>query len=814
MQTISLNGSWEFRAAASGAWMPAEVPGTVYGDLLRTGQMQDPFVGDRELQAMEQMEQDFLYRRDFMVPETFLRAESVLLRCEGLDTVADIRVNGAPVGHADNMHRTWEFDVKAQLHAGQNRIEVHFFSPLQYIRQAYAQQPADGCGECTTGFATLRKAHCQFGWDWGPRLPDAGIWRSICLVGIEQARLRTVQIEQYHKENEVRVCMTPDVQVVESAAELCCRVQVTAPDGSCRQAARQGDGWQITIPQPQLWWPNGLGEHPLYTVEVILEDKTGRELDRWCRRIGLRTMEVRREPDAWGESFAHCVNGVPFFAMGADYIPEDSILGRRSAERTEQLLRDCALAHYNVIRVWGGGCYPDDWFFDLCDELGLVVWQDFMFACAVYNLTPAFEENILAELRDNITRIRHHACIGLFCGNNEMEMFVQKGFWVRQPRQMADYIKMYEYLFPRLVKELAPQIFYWPASPSSGGSFDDPNAADRGDVHYWDVWGGDKPFSDYQNYYFRYLSEFGFESFPCRRTIGAFAAPEEQNAFSYVMEKHQRKAGANGKIVSYLSQSYLYPHSFDMLIYASQLLQAEAVGYGVEHLRRNRGRCMGAVYWQVNDCWPVASWSSIDYFGRWKALHYFAGRFYAPVLLSVEVHTALTDNKDVNQECLAKEKTARINLSNETFRKQTGTVVWEVCRADGQVVETGRVPAAVEPMSAQWIQTLHCDRYSLREHYLHCRFEDEEGAVLSQTTQLFCPPKYFRFTDPQLTVSLEENAVVVRAARFAKAVWIDDPDNDLLLQDNYFDMQPGERRVPILRGTPKNLRVFSVYDIR
>ena len=379
---------------------------------------------------------------------------------------------------------------------------------------------------------------------------------------------------------------------------------------------------EMLIENPRLWWPNGYGEQNLYSVLVRLL-KNEEEVDTWEKRIGLRTLTKKTTKDEFGEYFAHEVNGVSFFAMRADYIPEDCILGRCSEMRTRQLLTQCKEANFNVIRVWGGGHYPFDGFWDICDELGLVVWQDFMFACALYDLTEEFEENVRRELIDNIRRIRSHPSLGLWCGNNEMEMFTDTEIWGCTPRQKADYIKLYEYIIPKILKEEDPYTFYWPASPSSGGSFDNPNDENRGDVHYWDVWHGNKPITEYRKFYFRYVSEFGFQSFPSIKTVETFTEKEDRNIFSYVMEKHQRNSTANGKIMNYMEQTFLYPSDFDTLLYASQLLQAEAMRYGVEHFRRNRGRCMGAIVWQLNDCWPVASWSSIDYYGRWKALHYY-----------------------------------------------------------------------------------------------------------------------------------------------------------------------------------------------
>ena len=653
MEVFTLNGAWVLDIPGSAfPRVSATVPGSVYHDLLTAGQIPDPFYRDNENEALKIMDNDFVYSRSFTVPASLLENDAVVLRCDGLDTLATVTVNGTVVGTAKNMHRTYEFDVKGVLQAGENTISVKFDSPTRYIKEAYAQSRADGSSDAMVGFPLIRKAHCMFGWDWGPRLPDAGIWRDIRILGIKTARIRDVYVVQHHESGKVTLEVSTHVTEITGSAPV--SVKVTAPDGKVFTA--QGEHALIEIENPQLWWPNGLGQQPLYQVEVTL----GEGLDSWCKRVGLRTLTVTRKKDQWGESFSHCVNGVNVFAMGADYIPEDNLLPRVNPERTRRLLEDAKAANMNCIRVWGGGYYPEDYFYDTCDELGLLVWQDFMFACAVYNLTEDFEENIRAEFVDNIRRLRHHASLALWCGNNEMEQFVAVGEWVSSLAQKADYIKMYEYILPKVLKEEDPQTFYWPASPSSGGSFDEPQDPNRGDVHYWDVWHGLKPFTDYRNYLFRYVSEFGFQSFPCMETIESFTAPEDRNVFSYVMEKHQRNASANGRIVSYLSQMYLYPSELTNLVYASQLLQAQAMQYGVEHWRRNRNdeRCMGAVVWQLNDCWPVASWASIDYYGRWKALHYYEKRFFAPVLISCHEEGILSQNTNVNAEPFDLKKTA------------------------------------------------------------------------------------------------------------------------------------------------------------
>ena len=813
MKKLSLNGAWtlEIPGSAFGA-VPSTVPGSVYHDLLSAGCIEDPFWRDNETDALKLMDNEFVYTRRFDADAELLASERVLLRCEGLDTLAEVRVNGALAGTADNMHRTWEFDVKALLRQGDNDIAVRFSSPTKYIKEAYALSRADGSSDAMVGFPLLRKAHCMFGWDWGPRLPDAGIWRPMELLGIDTARIRDVLILQDHAEAPERVTLTVQTHLDRlSAGDAAVAVTVTGPDGET--FIGEGENCSITVNEPKLWWPAGFGDQPLYRVEVTLL-KDGAELDRSEKRIGLRTMTVTRKKDEWGESFSHCVNGVDIFAMGADYIPEDNLLPRVNPERTRKLLTDARAANMNCIRVWGGGYYPEDYFYDICDELGLLVWQDFMFACAVYNLTDEFEANITAEFVDNVRRLRHHPSLALWCGNNEMEQFVAQGEWVSSKRQVADYIKMYEYVIPKVLKAEDPQAFYWPASPSSGGSFDEPWDPNRGDVHYWDVWHGLKPFTDYRNYLFRYVSEFGFQSFPCKETIESFTLPEDRNIFSYVMEKHQRNASANGKIVSYLSQMYLYPRDMDTLIYASQLLQAQAMQYGVEHWRRHRGRCMGAVIWQLNDCWPVASWSSIDYFGRWKALHYYAKRFFAPVLISCHEEGVLSQNTNVNAEPFALKKTARLNVSNETRAPFTGTVRWSLRRPDASVIKEGVETVHVPALEALWLDELDFSDEDTHGVYFAYALQDEAGEPVGEGTVLFCAPKHFRFADPALTVRREGDEIIVAAKAYARSVEIL-AGADTVLSDNYFDMNGGERRVKIVRGEPGEvITARSVYNIK
>ena len=791
MVELLLNGQWQMKAIHNDTWMTTSVPGSVMTTLLEHDKIDDPFYRDNEDQSREILKHDYEYMRDFEVPSELMRQDHIVLRCEGLDTLSHIFINNDKVASTDNMHRTYELDIKPFIKEGHNTIHITFNSPIAYIEEKHAEQPLDGVEHAMEGYQYMRKAHSMFGWDWGPKIPDIGIWRDMMIVGWEDTRIADVYVHQDHQSD----CVDLNVHVkVDKSNDdsLDFEVAITSPSGErIQQQLKSEDAKEainLTIDQPQLWWPNGYGDQALYHVEVIVKSNNN-TLDAHSFNIGLRTIDIRHEPDEWGKSFEFIVNGIAIFGMGANYIPEDSLLPRTSRKRTERLIKDSVEANFNMIRIWGGGYYPDDYFYDLCDQYGLIVWQDFMFACSVYDLTPKFEETIRQEVIDNMRRIRHHASLGLWCGNNEVEEGWEHWGWPKRSKFRTHYLKLFEIVLPELVEKYDPQTFYWPSSPSSGGAFDRPRDPNIGDVHFWEVWHGLKPFTEYRKFHFRFCSEFGFQSFPSLKTIKTFTKPEDRNIFSYVMEKHQKNDGANGTILTYLSDTFLYPKDFDSLLYTSQLLQGEAIKYGVEHWRRNRGISMGSIYWQLNDCWPVASWSSIDYFGRWKALHYFAKRFYAPVLLSIK-----------------EEGTgAELHVTNETRESVAATVVWKLRSNDGEVLKSGQVTQDIEPLTADKLESLSFADVLVgdqkRETYLEAVLQ-LDGKVDSSTTVLFTQPKHFTFLDPTLECDVKEEAdqfvVTVTADAFAKYVALDLKTADCKFSDNYFDVSP---------GTPKTVTV-------
>lgn len=732
---VELGGTWKVTSSC-GQWnFDMAVPGSVFAELEKLGAFgeEGAFWRENNRRGQDLAERDFTLSRAFEIPPDFPldeRRDSLWLECDGLDTIAEVRINGTPAGNADNMHRRWRFPVGCHLNPGTNEISVTFSNSLEYCRAKAANRPLWQTYEnnpelAAPHFNQIRKSHCSYGWDWGPVVPDVGIWREIRIVAYRDWRLDSVSVRQNHQpDGSVALEIMPEIEpatasrheylklpysLLEAEAyEAGYRVTGTLihPDGAVQlfSLARE-EPLLLDIANPRLWWPAGLGEQPLYDLSVTLTDGEGTEVDRKDMKIGLRTLTVRREKDEWGESFEFVCNGLPFFARGANYIPEDVFLSRVAPSRTRRLLEDCVRANFNAVRVWGGAVYPPDSFYQSCDELGLVVWQDLMFACAVYDARdPAFLENICEEVRDNVRRLRHHPSLGLICGNNEMEWAFVSWNFPHTEAQKSEYLLQYQVKFPEILASEAPQTFYWPASPSSGGDFAEPNAPDRGDCHYWEVWHGFKDFHDFTRHYFRFMSEFGFESYPDLKTVESFTAPEDRIQGSPVLEDHQRCVLGTAKLSAYLARYFRSPRDFSSLVAVSQINQAEAIRTGIEHWRRNRGRCMGSIYWQLNDNWPVNSWSSVDSAGRWKLLHYAVKRAYAPILASVEAllpEPAIPTLAHIEAHPPADSPRVAIHVSNESRNTAAGQLSWTLVTTDGTTLDSGVSDISVPAFSSK-----------------------------------------------------------------------------------------------------------------
>jgi beta-mannosidase len=822
MRIQSLAGTWAFCRAGTEEWQPASVPGGVHTDLLAQGYIPDPFEADNEKRLQWVAESDWIYRRRFSCPPELLAEENVFLVCEGLDTLATLALNGHELGHTENMFRRYEWDVKSFLDAkGDNELTIAFCSPVRYAAERQAIRPLPGVAQAIPGGPHLRKAPCQFGWDWGPQLPPIGIWKDTRLEGYSEARLAEIHLRQDHSAGKVTV----EARVtIEHWGEmpLSARVHITTPNGEIieSEAAITGQGHavlKVPIPNPELWWPNGYGGQPLYQVEVsLIRDDRSNEglLDQRRYQLGLRTIELRQEHDQWGRSFVFVVNGVPVLCKGSNWIPADSFPTRITHARLECLIRSAAETHQNMLRVWGGGLYEEERFYDLCDRYGILVWQEFIFSCSIYPLDDHdFLENVRMEVLQNVRRLRHRASLVLWCGNNEMEQGWVEWKWDRPELQdlKAAYDQFFHHTLPAWCQAEDPDHPYWPSSPSSDTPFLDPNGQRQGDTHYWDVWHKGKPFTSYRDQYPRFMSEFGFQALPPLATIRTYADEADWNMTSYVMEQHQKNASGNSLMVRQMLDTFRLPKDFASLVYLSMALQAEGIRYGVEHWRRHPDRVAGILYWQLNDCWPVASWSSLDYFGRWKALHYAARRFYAPIMLSIE-------DKAPEQS---------VYISNDGLEPWEGAVNWSLETLEGEVMTSGRAPVKVAPQASTPVCKLDFSDQITYDNLRKLVFISElyQGdQFIARQMAHFVPIKHLALTDPAIAVNLQcqDGTLVVELKSHSLALLVEVSliGADVVFSDNYFNLPVG-RSVQISCPLPagwtvskaqKEIRICSVYD--
>ncbi|HLP08082.1 MAG TPA: glycoside hydrolase family 2 protein [Opitutaceae bacterium] len=798
MKTLPLaSASWKFRdATRRSAWRAAVVPGCVHTDLLRHGLIPDPFWGTNEEQLQWIGEHEWEYRASFAVPAELLAEEVVELAADGLDTLATVTLNGHEVARTENMFIGYRWDVKPLLRAGRNELTIRFGSAPEYIRTMRPEhRPPVEFNDPVGGCTRIRKQQCQFGWDWGPRFITAGIWRDLRLEAWTVNSVESVIVTQQHgADGGVTLLLVPALAREDEAAF--CRWEL-ALHGA---VVATGEGAEVAVPRPQLWWPAGQGAQPLYTlaVEVIAGD--GRVIGTWARRIGLRTVVLDRHADEWGESFQFVVNGRPVFAKGANWIPAHSFVAGLTRADYARDLRAAALANMNMIRVWGGGIYESEDFYDLCDVLGLLVWQDFMFACTLYPADEAFLASCRAEAAYQVRRLRHRASLALWCGNNELYGCNAHNL-PAGGRALADYEVLFHHELPEVLAATDTVTPYWPSSPWRGDkAVDHAAGVARGDTHFWDVWHARKPVKDYELYPFRFVSEFGMQSFSSRETQDTFAAAADNNVFGRTMTAHQKNRYGNQVILDYVSRQYRFPKDQDSLLFLSQLNQADCMQVGVEHYRRNVPRCMGALYWQLNDCWPVASWSSIEFTGRWKALHFVARRFFAPALVCAHVpgeETTITGNY---RRTTVRE--VHLHTVYDAPQPAAGALRWRLCHLDGRTLLKGAQKVALRHGESVKQRTLDLAA-AMEKHgrdHLYLRIELViGGAVASEEVVFLTAPRFVDLPRGKTKVGVKRLGPKRARLTFTSAVFqhrfaFELPGLAHTASDNYFALFPGEPR--------------------
>jgi beta-mannosidase len=826
----TLDHGWQFRqitpTSKEADWLPATVPGDVHLDLLANKKIPDPFFRDNESKLQWIENESWEYRLSFDVTTAMLVRSNVDLVFEGLDAAAEVYLNDAQVLTADNMFRIWRVPVKSHLHAGKNLLRVVFPSPIKAAQEAAASD-AFRLRSKTEDKTYIRKAAYEYGWDWGPRFVTSGIWKPVRLEAWDKTHISDFAI---HQRDVSKAVAHLDAEVeIDAASAGPTRINVSywqvglpiaglppfVTTTANLHAGRNIIDLPIEIQKPRLWYPAGYGEQSRYdfTASVSVGQRAA---DTRVVTTGLRSIELHRELDQWGRSFEFIVNGIPVFAKGADVIPFDSFPNRVTTANYRRILQSARDANMNMIRAWGGGYYESDEFYAICDELGIMVWQDFMFGNDWQPGTYAFKQNIEAEAEDQVRRLRNHPSIVLWCGNNETELAYNWGTRPSLPTDVRlymwqDYLTEFSGILPRVVARLNPETPYWPSSPSA-----DYEALSEhyqsGDQHDWSVWHGRVPFTDYEKHHYRFVSEYGFQSFPEMRTVESFTQPEDRaGIFTPVMLAHQKNNEGNSLIQDYISKDYPAPKDFASFLYVSQVVQAEGIKIGAEHWRRSRPETMGSIFWQLNDCWPVASWSSIDYYGRWKALQYYARRFYAPVMVSPHVEDGSLKVYIVSDKVKAEPATLRVSLMD----------------FDGKVLLEETHAVDVAPLTSKvyldWPLKKLADAGAADTSRVFVVAELSTGnAQLSRNLIYLAPTKQVHLKPAQLKVEATgangRYKIRVSSPVLARSVYLSSGDLDVELSDNYFNLLPGETAeitatsAASLDALKAQLKVISLTD--
>lgn len=828
-----LHGGWTFRQARGYNSYPATIPGTIHTDLLDNKLIEDPFfrLNERNMQWIDK--EDWIYETTFDADASLLNKNNITLCFDGLDTYADVTLNGEKIVSADNMFREWEADVKRLLKPTGNKLQVYLHSPVKKGMALWDALPfpylssndqSENGGVFDKKLSVVtRKAGYHYGWDWGPRLVTSGIWRPVYLQAWDDARINNIHYSQTSvTARQAQIDVTAEVYADKEITVSLSVVNQTDKRTEARKQVTLKKGMNkvplsFRMKNPRLWWTNGLGDAFLYNFSTQLS-KDDATIDTHEQKLGIRSIRLVTKPDAHGESFYFELNGQPLFAKGSNYIPCDNFLTRVSPSVYEKTILDAVSANMNMLRVWGGGIYENKIFYDLCDKYGILVWQDFMFACSMYPTEGELLENIRLEAVDNVRRLRNHACIALWCGNNEcLDAWFNWGWRRREEKrdpkaaeiQWQQFKDLYFQVLPAVVAEYQPGAFYRRSSPYS----DEKGTRDHtiGDMHYWDVWQGRMPLSQFLHEKSRFFSEYGFQSFPEFASIKKYAPyPEDWNVTAEVMMAHQRGGMlANERIANFLKEEYRVPKDFESFVYMSQLLQADAMKMAMETHRRDMPYCMGSLVWQHNDCWPVASWSSRDYYGRWKAQHYFTVGSFADILISateengrVRVH-AISDRLKATSGTLTvqvielNKGTASAQSKKINIPANTSTAVWEA--------ETGKLLGEL----------------AKEDVVIYISYKDKSGKEYANNCFL-AKHKEIHYPKAEITTTIVPVAggyeVTLNSKTFARGAFISLGGKDDFISDNYMDLLPGVPvKVKITTTLPagefkQHLRVISFAD--
>lgn len=803
-----LSLGWKFRKVGSNeSWQYTVIPSTNYNDLMFTGKITDPFLGCNNVNLSWIDEADWEYMLSIKVDEINIKNKHVDLVFEGLDTYADIYVNDKLALKADNMFRRWVVSCDTLFKIGENNVRIVFKSALNEVKRKSKEIPNVLPGG---EWAWVRKSPYHFGWDWGSRFITCGIWKPVYLRTWKDFRINDIQIST----DSVSKKSADLMAMVSIASAWPQEVKITVNDGDRKlTSVKQRIGTKnntikipIKIRNPKLWWSNGAGVSNLYNLNFVVEGKFLSQTKSIS--YGIRTLELVQEDDSIGKSFYFKLNGIPVFMKGANIIPRHSFLPSASKDAMKELLVDAANTGINMLRIWGGGTYEEDHFYELCDSLGILIWQDFMFAGSMYPGDSAFLDNVRQEIDQQVLRLRNHPCIALWCGNNEVDEAWNNWGWQKQynmskadsSKIWSDYVKIFHQLIPEVLAKNDPQRPYWSSSPKNG--WGRKKSMTEGDSHYWGVWWGLEPFSVYRSKVPRFMSEYGFQGYPDIRTVQRFSSDGKSNPDSAELLCHQKHPVGYQTIGKHLQREGFKSSTLEREIYLSQIVQCIGYRTAIESHRLAKPRCMGTLYWQLNDCWPVVSWSSIDFYNRWKAVHYTIRDAYKPILLVNKV-----DPKEI-----------LVNAVSDELKQVEGSLRTKVYDLQGNIIKEWSFGKTIKPNSSALIQTIanEYSRSDTSNQFIYSEFETKSGDLFTSYT-FNCKPGYLKLVNPEIEFRVEKctDGVYINLTSKHPAfyVQISSTSDDFKVDDNYFNMLPNrEYRIKLMKGDGDKIEVKSLFD--